>query len=317
MIFRRVSSNPIITRTDVPNTVAFSDVSSIFNPGVITHGDEIVLVARVQTRGRRTHFLVGRSGDGLRFRFSPRPIVFDGFDPIAIGAYHVYDARVTRIEGAIYLTVAIDTDEGCRCGIASTSDFESFSWLGITDDTDIRNVVLFPRRIGGAFARLDRPNTAGSGGEPPSGDTMYYSTSPDLLTWTRRGEVMRGRPRYWDERIGSGPPPILTEHGWLHVYHGVATHFASVNLYQAGVVLLERDDPSRVVARGPANVLEPREPYELTGQVPNVVFPTGWTIQEPITDAARVRLYYGAADTVIGLAESTIGELVSACRSGS
>jgi beta-1,4-mannooligosaccharide/beta-1,4-mannosyl-N-acetylglucosamine phosphorylase len=313
VILRRASSNPILTRADVPDTAAFSDVSSIFNPGAIEHEGSTVLVARVQTRGRRTHLLTARGRDGESFVVEPRPVTFDGFDADAIGAYHVYDPRLTRIDDVVYLTLAIDTDDGCRCGIATTEDFETFTWLGLTDDPDTRNAVLFPQRIDGAFARLDRPNRAGATGDPASGDAIVFSTSTDLLTWTPRGEVMRARSRYWDERIGSGPPPVLTDHGWLHVYHGVATHFASTNVYQAGVVLLDRDDPSRVVARGAENVLEPREPYELAGQVPNVVFPSGWTVEEPITDRSRVRVYYGVADTAIGLAESTIGELVAAC----
>jgi beta-1,4-mannooligosaccharide/beta-1,4-mannosyl-N-acetylglucosamine phosphorylase len=130
---------------------------------------------------------------------------------------------------------------------------------------------------------------------------------------------MRGRPRYWDELIGSGPPPVRTREGWLHVYHGVATHFGSANVYQAGVCLLDLDDPSRVIARGRNNILEPREPYELTGQVPNVVFPSGLIAEDVDEDGCAstdsvVRLYYGAADTAVGLAETTVAWLLEACR---
>jgi beta-1,4-mannooligosaccharide/beta-1,4-mannosyl-N-acetylglucosamine phosphorylase len=129
---------------------------------------------------------------------------------------------------------------------------------------------------------------------------------------------MRGRLHYWDELIGSGPPPVKTRAGWLHVYHGVATHFAAANIYQAGVCLLDLNDPSRLIARGRNNVLEPREPYELSGQVPNVVFPTGIIVDEIDAEGyaapqSKLRIYYGAADTVVALATATVGELLEAC----
>lgn len=129
---------------------------------------------------------------------------------------------------------------------------------------------------------------------------------------------MKGRPHFWDELIGAGPPPIKTRQGWLLLYHGIATHFASSNIYQAGVALLALDDPSRVVARGRNNVLEPRETYELVGQVPNVVFPTGVIVEEIdsqgfATDDSLVRVYYGAADTVVCLATTTVRMLIEAC----
>jgi predicted GH43/DUF377 family glycosyl hydrolase len=113
-----------------------------------------------------------------------------------------------------------------------------------------------------------------------SGNEIWLSESQDLIIWRPLQSVLRGRRHYWDERIGSGPPPIKTREGWLHIYHGIATHFQSVNIYQAGVCLLDLDDPSRVLARSRDNILEPREPYELMGQVPNVVFPTGMIVEQ-------------------------------------
>jgi predicted GH43/DUF377 family glycosyl hydrolase len=130
---------------------------------------------------------------------------------------------------------------------------------------------------------------------------------------------LQGRWHYWDELIGPGPPPIPTREGWLCIYHGVALHLASAHLYQAGVFLLDPDDPSRVIARGRDNILEPREPYEIAGQVPNVVFPTGAIVEE--TDAegfahprSLVRLYYGAADTCVATATTTVAALLEAAR---
>jgi beta-1,4-mannooligosaccharide/beta-1,4-mannosyl-N-acetylglucosamine phosphorylase len=133
--------------------------------------------------------------------------------------------------------------------------------------------------------------------------------------------LIDGRFHFWDEFIGSGPPPVKTREGWLHIYHGVAGHFGSANIYQAGVMLLDLKDPSRVIGRCRRNILEPRENYELAGQVPNVVFPSGMVVdridgQGFAEPDSPVKVYYGAADTAVGLAETTIAELLAACSEG-
>lgn len=143
--------------------------------------------------------------------------------------------------------------------------------------------------------------------------------SQDLLNWQPVAPVMQGNPCYWDELIGSGPPPLKTRAGWLHIYHGVATHFGSSNIYQAGVSLLDLQQPQKVIARGSQNILEPREMYELCGQVPNVVFPCGLICRTFDEDGfappeAEVLAYYGAADTCVGVATTTVAELLQQCR---
>ena len=178
---------------------------------------------------------------------------------------------------------------------------------------------FFPARVGGRYLRLERPNEAVLDGGVTSGEAIVLAASDDLVRWEVMGPVMEGRAHYWDERIGSGPPPVRTADGWLHLYHGIATHFAAANIYQAGAVLLDREDPTRVLARTRENLLEPRALWEMVGQVPNVVFPSGWIIDGVTSDEeaapdARVRIYYGAADTCIGLADTTVGELLRACR---
>jgi predicted GH43/DUF377 family glycosyl hydrolase len=184
---------------------------------------------------------------------------------------------------------------------------------------DVRNGVLFPERIGGRYVRLERPNRPVAEGEPASGSEIRLSTSDDLISWEDAGPVMDGRPAYWDERIGSGPPPVRTRAGWLHLYHGIATHFGFASIYQAGATLLDLDDPSRVIARSTRNILEPRELYEQVGQVQNVVFPSGMIVDECDDEGyarpkSTVRIYYGAADTVVGLATTTVQALIDACE---
>ena len=166
---------------------------------------------------------------------------------------------------------------------------------------------------------LQRPNEGAREGAPLTGSRIELARSADLVSWTAVGTVLEGHPRFWDEWIGSGPPPVKTREGWLHVYHGVATHFASSNVYQAGVVLLDLEDPSKLLHRGAFNILEPREPWELMGQVGNVVFPSGMIVEEMDDEGfalpdSPVRIYYGAADTVVGLATTTVRELVEDAR---
>ncbi len=319
MIFERSLANPIITRTDIPDVPPdIVDATSVFNPGAVSYRDRTLLILRVQTRGRETHLFTASSADGENFEISAEPIRLCGIEKLPGTVHHVYDPRITRIDAAFFVMVAIDMEGGCRLGTARTDDFETFDFLGVGEAPDIRNGVLFPERIGGRFVRLDRPNAAALDSGVTSGEAIMLSESDDLVHWRGLAEVMRGRPHYWDERIGPGPPPIKTHAGWLLIYHGIATHFAAANIYQAGAVLLDLDNPSTVVGRTRDNILEPREPYELVGQVPNVVFPTGLIVDGEDGDGfaemdARVRLYYGAADTSVGLATTTVRRLVEAC----
>jgi beta-1,4-mannooligosaccharide/beta-1,4-mannosyl-N-acetylglucosamine phosphorylase len=322
MQLQRHPGNPILTRADIPpNPPLLVDVSSVFNPGAVLHDGHDLLLLRVQNRGRETHLLrADRSADGS-FAMRGLPVHFHGIDRLPGPIHHIYDPRITAIEGSYVVTFAIDLARGCRIGLARTVDFERYEFIGLAGDTDSRNGVLFPERVGGRYLMLERPNLVTPADGPTTGETIVLSESEDLVAWRRVRPVMHGRPHLWDERIGSGPPPVKTHHGWLHIYHGVATHFGAANIYQAGVVLLDLNDPWRVVARSRFNILEPREMYEMVGQVPNVVFPSGMVVDAFDTDGfadddSAVRIYYGAADTAVGLAITTIDELIASCREG-
>ena len=315
---RRHPGNPILTRADIPDVPPLlTDATSVFNPGAIEAGGRTVLMLRVQARSRETFLMLAESADGVRFSVVPEIVRFEGLDEVRERVYHVYDARLTRLEGAYYVMFAMDMDGGCQLGLARSEDLRRFRFLGVTSTDDVRNGVLFPEKVGGVYLRLERPNRARQAGGPTTGSEIWLAESDDLIRWRPRGPVMAGRFHYWDEFIGSGPPPVKTRRGWLHVYHGVATHFGSANIYQAGVSLLDLADPSKLLGRSRGNILEPREMYELAGQVPNVVFPSGMIVEELDADgfappSSPVRIYYGAADTVVGPAETTVGELLAA-----
>lgn len=316
---KRSPRNPILTRSDVPAVSAHTaGVSSVFNPGAIKFKNRYYLMLRVQTRGRETVLMIAESSDEEDFRVRAQLVEITGLNTVKHRIYHIYDPRLSQIGDHVYVVFAADTDDGCRLGIAQTRDMIAFELVSF-GDTDSRNGVLFPERIDGHFVRLERPNKTVLSGGVTSGSDIILSRSNDLIQWQPVGSVMSGRFHYWDELIGSGPPPVKTREGWLHIYHGVATHFASANIYQAGVVLLDLEDPQRVIARGRNNILEPREMYELIGQVPNVVFPSGMIVEDYDQDGfarpeSLVRVYYGAADTCIALATTTIQELIENCR---
>jgi len=315
---RRYPGNPILTRSDIPDIPPLlTDATSVFNPGAVKDRGITYLMLRVQARSRETFLVMAESADGFRFVVRPQAVELRGIENVRGRIYHVYDARLTALDGAHYVMFAMDMDSGCRLGLARTEDFREFRFLGVTSTDDVRNGVLFPEKIGGLYLRLERPNKAKLEGGPTTGSEIWLAGSDDLAGWRRLGPVMGGRFHYWDEYIGSGPPPVKTRKGWLHIYHGVATHFGSANIYQAGVVLLDLRDPAKVLGRSRGNILEPREPYELCGQVPNVVFPSGMVVDDFDAEgyalpASAVKVYYGAADTSVALAVTTIGELLAA-----
>ncbi len=312
--------NPILTRKDIPDVNPFLvDATSVFNPGAIKFGDRYLLMLRVQARSRETFLMVAESTDGIRFRVRPELVHFKGIESVRERIYHIYDARITRIDEVYYIMFAMDMDDGCQLGVGKTTDFLEFEFMGIASSEDIRNGVLFPEKVGGQYLRMDRPNKSRHTGGPTSGSTIWLSASDDLLNWKPVAPLINGRFHYWDEFIGSGPPPVKTREGWLHVYHGVAGHFGSANIYQGGVMLLDLLDPSKVLGRCRHNILEPREIWELAGQVPNVCFPSGWVIESFDSEGfampeSEVKIYYGAADTVVGLYLTSIADLLEATR---
>ncbi len=302
----------IITRDCLKSDLLeLTDVSSIFNPGAIKLDDKFYLLMRVQNRGRETFLVRAESENGIDFTLSDQPVIIKGMQGLESTVKHIYDPRITVFNDQIYVMTALDTSQGCYLGLFVSQDLHSLNWLGFVSELDSRNGVIFPEKIAGRYARLERPNKSILANGTKSGSAIYLSYSDDLLKWDNHKLVMQGNSHYWDELIGSGPVPIKTRYGWLHIYHGVATHFASSNIYQAGFSFLDLDDPAKVLFRSKYNFLEPREYYECVGQVPNVVFPTGlialvYDEQGFVDDDSKLFLYYGCADTSIGLLQTNL-----------
>src|SRR5215510_8694712 len=156
---RRSVRNPILTRADIPRVSALvDDVTSVFNPGAIKIDDQCLLLLRVQTRGRETVFMLAESDDGESFRVQKRLVEIEGIDDVGMEIFHVYDPRLTRIDSDIYIVFAVDTDQGCRLGVAVTRDFQRVRLESFQRDIDSRNGVLFPEIFQNRFMRLERPN---------------------------------------------------------------------------------------------------------------------------------------------------------------
>ena len=247
----------------------------------------------------------GRSQDGLHWEIDDEPILLTGADGEIAAKEYRYDARITPMEGKYYITWC-NGYHGPTIGVAWTEDFKTFHQLENAFLPFNRNGVLFPRKIGGMYMMMSRPS---DNGHTPFGD-IYVSQSPDLEFWGRHRYMMgtiKGNDSAWQStKVGPGPAPIETDEGWLLIYHGVITTCNGF-VYRMGAALLDLDEPWKVKYRSKDYLLAPWELYECVGDVPNVVFPCA-----ALTDSAtgRIAVYYGCADTVTGIAFTTVDELL-------
>lgn len=300
-IVRRYSQNPILTKADIPYAV-----ETVHNAAVVKHRGEYIMLFRSHLRTGRSIIGLARSDDGFRFTASPRPFLTPAQDGpfAAYEEFGVEDPRVTCIDDEYLITYSAYSRHGVRIALAKTSDFVEVDRFSLITEADYRNVVIFPEKFNGRYARLDRPHSEIA---PWS---IWISYSPDLRYWGESTLVMKPEPYHWDEmKIGPGAPPIRTEQGWLSIYHGVFKTMAGA-VYRLGVALHDLEDPARIIGVGDSWILQPEDPWEVTGYVHNVVFTCG-TVAEP---DGTVKIYWGGADTVMCVGEASVSELVALCR---
>ena len=303
-LFVRSIANPILEPARWPYLV-----NAVMNAGATKVGDETVLLCRVEDRRGISHLTVARSPDGhTNWVVDDQPLMAPD-DKVEYEKWGLEDARVTRIDELDAWIVAYTTygPGGPSLSMAMTRDFRTVERLGMVMAPEDKNGALLPRRIDGSWVLFHRPVSAMN-----MRADIWLSRSQDLRSWTAPELVLGSREgAWWDSaRIGVGPPPIETPEGWLMVYHGVRLTVAGA-LYRVGLALLDLDDPSRVIRRCDEWVLGPRAPYELTGDVPGVVFPCGMVHD---ADSDELRLYYGAADTTVGLATASLADVVEYVR---
>jgi beta-1,4-mannooligosaccharide/beta-1,4-mannosyl-N-acetylglucosamine phosphorylase len=299
----RYSQNPIIPRNAVPRS------NSIFNSAAVPFNGKFAGVFRVDDRQRLMNLHVGRSQDGIRWDIQPEPIEWVNPDRELARFVHRYDPRVVWLEDRYYVTWC-NGYHGPTIGIGYTFDFETFHFVENAFLPYNRNGVLFPRQITGKYAMLSRPSDTG---HTPFGD-IFYSESPDMVHWGKHRFVMGPKSWTWQStKIGAGPIPIETSEGWLLIYHGVLTSCNGF-VYSMGAALLDLDQPWKVMYRSAPYLMSPQMLYECVGDVPNVVFPCAALYDQP---TGRIAIYYGAADTVTGLAFTRIAELIDFVKQNS
>ena len=246
-----------------------------------------------------SHLRIARSRDGRHFTFDPAPAIFPS---TPYEAYGCEDARITPLDGRYYITYTAVSGRGVTVAMASTDDFVTFEKHGVIFPPYQKDVCLFPRKVGGLYVCRHRPYK--SEFNPASIWTAY---SPDLLSWGRHEMTLAPTPGTWEaERVGCGAPPILTDDGWLEIYHAADAD----GRYALGAMLSDVDHPERVLTRGRQPVLIPQADYELTGVYGNCVFSNGM-IADP---DGTLTVYYGAGDRICAAAVTTIEEMCQAAK---
>ncbi len=291
----RSPNNPILKASDWPYPI-----HSVFNPGATRLQDgSTLLLCRVEDRRGISHLCAARSADGVSgWVIDKQPTISPNPGKFPEELWGIEDPRVTYFPELkeYYVAYTAFGQTGPGVAVASTKDFVKFKRLGLAMQPDDKDAALFPRQFNGQFALIHRPSNE-------MGANMWLSMSPDLRNWGHHELLLPARRgAWWDaNKIGLGPPPIETEHGWLVMYHGVRRH-ASGALYRVGLALFDLENPSVCIKRSQSWIFGPEEPYETIGDVPYVVFPCGVTESD---DPDILNFYYGAADSSICLASAS------------
>jgi predicted GH43/DUF377 family glycosyl hydrolase len=303
-VVKRYEKNPILTRHDIPYPV-----STVHNAGMVKHDGRYVMLFRSHLLNGRCVIGLAESEDGYSFTVRPEPFLV----PAKRGVFAEYeefgveDLRICAMDDEYLLTYSAYSRHGVRIALARTTDFKSVERIALISQPDMRNVVIFPQKFDGRYARLDRPHSEIS---PWS---IHISYSPDLIHWGESRVVMKPVTYHWDElKVGPGATPFRTDKGWLHIHHGVYRTMAGA-VYRLGVALHDLDDPSKVIGVSDDWILQPEDPWETTGYVPNVVFTCGAVPEEDGT----VKIYWGGADTVMCVGTACISDLVEMCLKNS
>ncbi|WP_026507882.1 glycoside hydrolase family 130 protein [Butyrivibrio sp. MC2013] len=319
VVKRFEGGRPILSSKDIPY-----EADCIFNAGVAKYRGRYVMLFRndYQFDGKgafgRTVIGLAFSDDGIKWKVEDKPFLTledMGDEEIT----RVYDPRLTVIEDKCYICFAVDTRHGLRGGIGVTEDFKHMELLSMTVP-DNRNMVLFPEKIDGKFVRLERPFPVYSRGGIDRFD-IWMSRSYDMKYWGE-SELLMGVEDvpFANDKIGPGAPPIRTDAGWLTLFHTVdIDHSRGKNgweerwqkRYCAGVMLLDLEDPSRIIGMSKEPLIAPETAYETDeGFRTNVIFPGGLILEDDKT----VKIYYGASDTVECLATARVEDLIELCH---
>jgi predicted GH43/DUF377 family glycosyl hydrolase len=301
-LFHRSATNPILTAADWPYPV-----NSVFNPGATRLADgTTLLLCRVEDRRGLSHFGVARSRDGISdWEIDDAPTLLPDPERYPEEIWGIEDPRITYVPeiGKYVIVYTSYSVSGPGVSLALTEDFRNFERRGVVMPPEDKDAAVLPRRIRDQWVLIHRPVSHITG----TAD-MWISYSSDLNHWGEHRLMLEARRGgWWDaNKIGLSPQPIETDRGWLVIYHGVR-RTAAGSLYRLGLALFELEDPSRCIQRGDEFVFHPEEEYERHGDVDHVVFPCGVTVGD---DGDTLYMYYGGADSCIGLATASIQTLL-------
>ncbi|MDD5283574.1 MAG: glycoside hydrolase family 130 protein, partial [Bacteroidales bacterium] len=208
---------------------------------------------------------------------------------------------VATMEDGYYLTFTQVSPVAVGVGLMVTKDFRYFEHKGMIFPPHNKDCAIFEQKINGRYYAFHRPSSPELGG-----NYIWLAESPDRLHWGNHKCVAVTRPESWDsERVGAGGAPVRTSEGWLEIYHGANRE----NRYCLGALLLDLNDPSKVLARSKEPVMEPIAPYEQTGFFGNVVFTNGHYLT-----GDTLKVFYGASDEVICKATFSINEIYNSLK---
>ncbi len=296
----RYKGNPILTKHDVPYPV-----ETVHNAGAIKFEGQYILLFRSHLHNGRSIIGIARSDDGYNFLVDSKPFMVSSTEGVfsRFEEYGVEDPRICSIDGVYYITYSAYSRFGVRIALARTHDFKSVERISLISEPDMRNVVIFPETFNGRYARLDRPHSEIN---PWS---IWLSWSPDLVHWGESEPVINPVSYHWDQmKIGPGATPIKTPGGWLNIFHGVFPTMDG-SVYRLGVALHDIADPAIVLGVADDWIVSPEDSWELTGYVHNVVFSCGAVAE----DDGTLKIYWGAADTVMCVGTSRIADLIQLC----
>ncbi len=293
-------------------------MNAVLNAGAIYLNGRYLLVCRVEGADRKSFFAVAESPNGIdNFRFWPEPITMPD---TLVPATNVYDMRLTQHEdGWIYGVFCAERHDELHpddlsaatasAAIARTKDLKTWERLhDLKSKSQQRNVVLHPEFVNGKYAFYTRPQDGFI--DTGSGGGIGWGLCEDITHAEIEEEIIIN-PRHYhtvmEVKNGEGPHPIKTEHGWLHLAHGVRGTASGLR-YVLYMYMTALDDPTHVVAQPGGYFLVP-EGNEYVGDVMNVAFSNGWIKDND----GRVLIYYATADTRLHVAVSSVDRLIDYC----
>ena len=294
-IFHRNENNPLIAPKDVEGGLA------TFNCAQTVYNGKTILLLPIQRMDEQVPSIhIAESDDGIHFDIHKEPFIKRSEQFYELDHWPI-DPRVSYIpeDDMYYIMRPMNSSWGVCANLLRTKDFKEVEEMGIVSLPHNRVPCLFQGKINGRYARLDRPYAGGG-----SGGNIWISYSDDLLHWGDHRPFMKPYTNWSADKIGP-TPPIKTKYGWLEIYHGVKMY-----RYSLGAVLLDLDDPSKIIGKLKSPILTPNETYEYQGHAYQpTVFSCGAIVEEKKDE---VRVYYGASDCAIGLATAKLSELIDA-----